>query len=522
MPARRVPLRKTREILRLLWFCGLGARKTARACRVSHSTVLEYCRRAEAAGLDWEQVEPLDETSLERRLFPSPSESSARPLPDWSEVHQELKLAGVTLQLVWEEYKATHAEDGYQYSRFCELYGQWRGRLDLSMRQAHKAGEKLFVDYCGQTVPVIDPSTGESTAAQIFVAVLGASNYTFAEATWSQKLADWIGSHVRAFEFLGGTSELVVPDNLRSGVTTPCRYEPELNRTYEDLASHYETAVIPARVRKPKDKSKVEVGVQVVERWILASLRHRQFFSLSELNEAIRELLDRLNDRPFRQLPGTRRSQFEALDRPLLKPLPATAFEYCDWLRPRVRSDYHVEVDDHFYSVPYQLVGQRLDVRLTARTMECYHAGQRVACHQRSRERGQSTTVIEHMPREHRHYAEWTPQRLVQWSRETGPSTATVVETILTSRSHPHQGFHSCLGLRRLAKGYGVERLEAACDRALAISGLSYRSIRSILKNGLDRQALPSPAQEPPAVSHDNVRGATYYQSSPGPEVTPC
>ena len=521
MPARRVPLRKTREILRLLWFCGLGVRKTSRACCVSHSTVLEYRQRAEAAGLDWEQIKDLDATGLEQRLFPVSGEPSARPLPTWSQVHQELRSPGVTLQLVWEEYKASHPE-GYQYSRFCELYGQWRGKLDLSMRQEHKAGEKLFVDYCGQTVAVVDPSTGESTAAQIFVAVLGASNYTFAEATWSQKLPDWISSHVRAFEFLGGVSELVIPDNLKSAVTSPCRYEPELNATYQDLATHYETAILPARVRKPKDKSKVEVGVQVVERWILASLRHRKFFSLSELNQAIRELLDRLNDRPFRKLEGTRRSQFQALDRPLLKPLPSAAFEYADWYRTRVRSDYHIEVDDHFYSVPYQLVGQELEVRVTAQSVECLHGGQRVACHVRSRARGQSTSLIEHMPREHRHYAQWTPQRLVAWSHETGPSTAQVVETILTSRPHPHQGFHSCLGLHRLGKDYGAERLEAACLRALAIRGLSYRSIRSILQNGLDRQALPSPAKQAPAVSHGNVRGATYYQSSASQEVAPC
>lgn len=522
MPARRVALRKTREILRLLWFSGLGARQTARACGVSHSTVLEYRRRAAKAGLDWAQIESLDETRLEQLLFPSVEVSSPRPLPDWSEVHQELQSPGVTLQLVWDEYKAAHGDQGYQYSRFCELYGQWRGRLDLSMRQTHRAGEKLFVDYCGQTVGVMDPSTGEVTQAQIFVAVLGASNYTFAEATWSQTLPDWIGSHVRTFEFLGGVSQLVIPDNLKSGVTKPCRYEPVLNRTYEDLATHYETAVIPARVRKPQDKSKVEVGVQVVERWILAALRHRQFFSLSELNAAIRELLERLNNRRFRKLPGTRRSQFEALERPQLKPLPSTAFEYCDWSRVRVRSDYHVDVEDHFYSVPYQLVSQQLDVRLTAETIECFHAGQRVACHVRSRDRGQSTTLVEHMPREHRHYAEWTPQRLVQWSRETGPSTATVVERILTSRSHPHQGFHSCLGLHKLAKGYGEERLEAACHRALAICGLSYRSIRSILENGLDRQALPTASPEPPALNHENVRGASYYQSSPGEEVVSC
>ncbi len=434
MPARRLPLRKIREILRLLWFCGLGARQTARSCTVSHATVVEYRRRAEDAGLAWEDVKAMDPVRLERQLFPQAPKSSSRPLPDWGEIYLELKRPAVTLQLLWDEYKAEHPEDGYQYSRFCQLYRQWRRRLDLSMRQVHKAGEKLFVDYCGQTVPVTDPSTGESYPAQIFVAVLGASNYTYAEATRSQQLPDWIGSHQRTWEFLGGVTDLVIIDNLKSGVQKPCRYEPDLNPTYQDLATHYGTAVIPARVRKPKDKAKVEVGVQVVERWILACLRHRRFFSLAELNEAIGELLERLNNRPFKKLPGTRRSQFEALDQPALKPLPTQRFEYAEWRKVRVGPDYHVEVDGHFYSVPYQLARQELEVRVMAQTIECLHRGKRVACHVRSFVKGASTTVPEHRPRAHRHYAEWTPQKLVQWARQTGPATAEVVSEILVSR----------------------------------------------------------------------------------------
>ena len=327
MAARRLAMRKIRETLRLLWHLGLGARETARVCSISHSTVLEYRRRAEEAELSWEEVREMDSGTLECRLFPSETASPSRPVPNWSEVYQELKRPCVTLQLLWEEYKERHPQDGYQYSRYCDLYRSWRGKLDLSMRQDHKAGEKLFVDYCGQTVSVKDPKTGESREAQIFVAVLGASNYSYAEATWTQGMADWIGSHERTFAFLGGVTSLVVPDNLRSGVTKPCRYEPELNRTYEDLASHYGTAVIPARVRKPKDKAKVEVGVLVVERFILARLRNREFFSLGELNAAIRELLDGLNHRPFKKLEGSRQSQFEALDQPALKPLPRQGFE---------------------------------------------------------------------------------------------------------------------------------------------------------------------------------------------------
>ncbi len=522
MPARRLPLRKTREILRLLWHLGLGVRQTARSCQTSHATVLEYRQRAEDAGLAWEDVEAMDAASLEHQLFPVTPKPPTRPLPEWSEIYLELKQPGVTLQLLWDEYKARHPEDGYQYSQFCQLYRQWRGRLDLSMRQVHKAGEKLFVDYCGQTVPVTDPSTGESFPAQIFVAVLGASNYTYAEATRSQQLPDWIGSHERTFEFLGGVSELIIPDNLKSGVDKPCRYEPDLNPTYQDLATHYSTAVIPARVRKPKDKAKVEVGVQVVERWILACLRHRRFFSLSELNESIRELLERLNNRPFKKLPGTRRSQFEALDQPALKALPTQRFEYAEWRKVRVGPDYHVEVDEHHYSVPYQLARQELEVRVMAQTIECLHRGRRVACHVRSFLQGGMTTLPEHRPRAHRHYAEWTPQKLVQWARELGPATAEVVEEILNSRPHPHQGFHSCLGLRKLAKLYGSDRLEAACRRALAIGGLSYKSLRSMLKNGLDRQALPEVTEPVAPLDHDNVRGAAYYRSQHREGAVPC
>ena len=514
MPARRLPLRKTREILRLLWHLGFGVRKTARACQASHATVVEYRTRAEKAGLDWAQVEGMDESSLEQELFPASCCSPQRPLPDWSKLHLELKKPGVTLQLLWDEYKAAHPADGYEYSRFCDLYRIWRRRLDLSMRQQHKAGEKLFVDYCGQTVPIIDASSGEIHEAQVFVAVLGASNYTYAEATRSQALPDWIGSHVRAFEFFDGVSELVIPDNLKSGVSKPCRYEPELNPTYQELATHYSTAVIPARVRKPKDKAKVEVGVQIVERWILACLRHRQFFCLSELNAAIRELLERLNNKPFRKLPGSRRSQFEALDRPALKPLPAVSFEYAEWAKGRVGPDYHLEVDRHYYSIPYQLVGLELDIRFTAQMVECLHRGQRVACHVRSYEMGQCTTLPEHQPAEHRHYAEWTPQKLSKWAHDSGVATGEVVEAILISKPHPHQGFHSCLGLHGLGRRYGADRLEAACHRALAIGGLSYKSIQSILKNGLDRQALPDAASPVQAIEHGNVRGASYYQTA--------
>jgi transposase len=524
MPARRVSMRKIREILRLLMVCGLSQRQVAACCGSSKTAVAECGARARRSGLSWAEVQPLGDEELERRLYPPPGVVPAeqRAAVDWAAVHQELKGKGVTLQLLWEEYREREPQ-GYRYSRYCELYQRWRRQADVTMRQVHRAGEALFVDYCGQTVPVIDAATGVVSEAQVFVAVWGASSHTFAEATWTQGLPDWLGSHVRAFEFSGGLPETVVIDNLRSGVSKACRYEPEINRTYQELAQHYGVAVLPARVRKPRDKAKVEVGVQVVERWILARLRHRQFFSLAELNTAIRELLSRLNERPFRKLPGCRRSQFESLERPALRALPAERFVYAEWKKARVHIDYHVEVESHYYSVPYQLVGQAVEARLTVKTVEIFARGRRVASHLRSFRRGVHTTQDGHMPRGHRDYAAWTPQRLVQWAQSSGPSVAALVEAILATRVHAQLGFRTCLGIMRLGERYGGERLAAACARALAVGALSYRSVRSILETGLDRQAEP-PAGEPPAhlPQHENLRGASYYGGGAGEELPPC
>ena len=505
-------MRKMRDILWMLLGLSLGVRKTARACMTSHSTVLEYRQRAEEAELDWPEIEKLSDGMLERRLFPERAVNS-RPMPDWSRIHQDLKLAGVTLQRLWEEYREA-TPDGYGYSRFCDLYRAWRGKLSLSMRQVHKAGEKTFVDYCGMTVPITDPSTGEEHPAQIFVAVLGASNYTYAEATWSQQISDWTGSHVRAFEYFGGTTEILVPDNLRSGVRKPCRYEPLLTRSYEELARHYGVAIIPARVRKPKDKAKAEAAVQVVERWILACLRKRRFFSLDELNAAIAELLESLNTRPFKKMQGTRRSHFEALDRPALRSLPKTRYEHSDWSRERVGADYHVKVDEHFYSVPYQLAGKQVDVRLKPAIVEILHGNRVAATHPRSRLANYSTSLLEHMPPSHRGYAEQTSEGMLVWARNVGASTVQVVEEILASKSHPQQGLRAASGLKRLARLYGEERLESACVRALEIRGLSYTSLSSILKRGLDRHRPPARPRETLPEKHCNVRGASYYSQA--------
>jgi len=505
-------MRKIKEVLRLKWAQGLSNRQIAKTCGIARPTVGEYLRRATEAGLAWPLPPDLDEAALERQLFPPPPSlpAQARGVPDWALVHQELKRKGVTLFLLWQEYRETHPE-GYQYSWFCDHYRAWQGKLDVVMRQDHRAGEKLFVDYAGQTMPVVDRNTGEIREVQIFVAVLGASSYTYAEATWTQGLADWIGSHRRTFAFLGGVPELVVPDNLRAGVSKAHRYEPDLNPTYQDMASHYGVAVLPARVRRPRDKAKVEAGVLLIERWILAALRRRTFFSLAELNAAIAGLLEKLNARPFKKLPGCRRAHFEALDRPALNPLPAVPYEYAEWKKARVHIDYHVAVEGHYYSVPHALIKRQLDVRITQNTLECFYRGNRVASHRRSQQKGRHTTVPAHMPESHRQAGEWTPQRLSNWAAKTGPATEKLITTVLTSRKHPQQAYRSCLGILRLGKAYGDVRLEAACRRALILGSHSYKSIESILKHRLDDKPLAEQQELALPEDHDNIRGPSYY-----------
>jgi transposase len=514
-------MRKITEVLRLYHEARLSLRQIAASLRLSRDTVSRTLERATMAGVGWPLPEGLDEAALERLLYPPESiyEGKKRPVPDWSEVHRQLKRKGVTLQLVWQEYKSAHP-DGFQYSWYCDLYRAWLKKVDVVMRHHHRAGEKLFVDYAGQTVPITDPVTGELREAQVFVAVLGASNYTYAEATWSQNLRDWIGAHVRALTFFGGVPEIIVPDNLRSGVAKAHRYEPELNPTYADLAAHYSVAVVPARSGKPRDKAKVEVGVQVVERWILARLRGRSFFSLAELNDAIQMLLEELNSKPFQKLPGSRRSTFEEMERKALRPLPLLPYAFAEWKKARVNIDYHVEVDGHYYSVPYNYARAAVDVRLTEMTIECFCRGRRIASHARSVRRGHHTTVKEHMPKAHQQYAEWTPERLVSWAGKTGPATAELVRQILVSRPHVQQGYRSALGILRLGKAYGDERLEAASRRALAIGASSYKSVESILKHGLENRPLQPDTHSTRPIAHDNIRGALYFGPGLGPDTS--
>ena len=514
MSRPRAAMRKIREVLRLVLGEGRSRRQVGAIVRLPYTTVADYVVRAEHAGVGWPLPDDMDDVALEARLFAHPARPvlpALRPLPNWAEVHRELRRKSVTLQLLHLEYKERHP-DGYQYTQFVELYRRWEKRVDVVMRQPHKAGEKCFVDWAGQTLPIVDPNTGEVSQAQLFIAVMGASSFTFADVFPSQELPHWISGHVNAVEYFGACPELWVCDNLKTGVARACRYEPAIQRTYEEMAAHYSGAVLPTRVRKPRDKAKAEAGVLLAERWLLASLRNITFFSLATAKAAVRERLERVNDRPFQKLDGSRRTLFEQLERPLMRPLPAQRYEYADWKTARVNIDYHVEVDRHYYSVPFQLVHESCDVRLTATVVEIFLRGRRVASHVRSHVRGGFTTEPAHMPESHRRYQEWTPGRILNWAAETGPATAQVAQQILRSKPHPEQGFRSCMGIIRLSRRYGSERVEAACRRALAIQAFSYRSVESILKSGLDAQPLPASQPRLPVRRHDNLRGPAYYR----------
>jgi transposase len=514
VPAQRIAMRQIREVLRLNDECALSYSQIARSLGISKGSVANYLRTAQSAGLTHEQAAGLDDAAFLARLYPQRYVYPKFAAPDFALVHRELKRKGVTLTLLWEEYRDSAQGVPYSRSRFYERYQEFVSTLRRSMRQTHTAGEKLFVDYAGQTVPVIDTASGEERRAHVFVAVWGASNYTYAEATWSETKADWIGAHVNALAYAAGAPALLVPDNPKALISEANRYEPEPNRTYQALAEHYGCAVLPARPRKPRDKAKVEAGVQLVERWILARLRHRRFYSLVELNTAIRELLEDLNNRPFQKLEGSRRSWFELLERPAIRPLPPTPFEYAEFKRARVsRLDYHVEFERHYYSVPHALVSEEVELRVTRTTVEVLYHHRRVASHARSARHGNYTTVAEHMPASHRAHHEWTPQRLVHWAGTIGVATQSVVAHVLETKPHPEQGYRACLGMLALARKYGERRLEAACARAVAIGAKSRKSVASILANGLDQQPLRRSLDEDATAlpAHSNVRGPRYY-----------
>ncbi len=512
MPTEKVSMRKIKKVIKLN-YDGVGNREIARRLNISAGSVSNYLTRAKAAGLIWPLGDNWSEDKIYSTLFPIENKKTTHPLPDYAKVHQELKRKGVTLMLLWYEYQEQNP-GGYSYSRYCELYQTFIGKCNPSMRLTHHAGEKLFVDYSGLTVLWIDKATGESHKAQIFVAVLGASNYTFVEATADQCLLSWVQSHVHAFEFFSGVPICLVPDNLRSGVTKAHLYDPDINRTYQEMADHYSVAVVPTRVRTPKDKPKVEVGVQGIQRWILAPLRDVIFFSVQDINDAIKPLLTAYNERAFYELEGSRFSQYLEVDKPALKALPSKPYVYAEWKKARCGGDYHVAINKHYYSIPYQYIRENIDVRITSATIECFHKGNRVALHQRSYKAGH-TTIHEHMPSKHQVYADWTPQRMYAWAKSIGPNTAQLINELTSMHKIPEQSFRSCFGILRMSKTYGSERLENAAIRALSIGAIRYKNIESILKSGLDQQPLSKLASDSmpaePTRLHENIRGSKYF-----------
>ena len=515
MPAERVAMRQAREIIRLKFSAGLPTREIARRLGVAASTVRETLRRFEGGGLGWPLPNGISDGDLEAALYANHGGKRGHRRhaePDWPTVHRELKRKHVTLVIVWDEYIAANA-GGYSYSRFCELYRGFESKLSPTMRQTHAAGERLFVDYAGDGVAVvIDRLTGEICKAQIFVAVLGASSFTFAHASWTQALPDWIAAHVCAFETIGGVPHLLVPDNTKTAVIKACLYDPQINRTYAEMAAYYDTAILPARPRRPRDKAKVEQAVLIVERWLLGRLRHRTFYSLAEVNAAIGELMTHLNEeRPIRRLGVTRRQLLEQIDRPALKSLPSEPYEFSEWRTCRVGIDYHIEVAAHYYSVPHRFARAEVDARLTARTVEIFLKGERIAVHMRMSGNHKHTTVAEHMPSSHRRYAGWTIERIRADAGLIGPATAALCELILEQRPHPEQGFRACLGIVRLAGPHGAKRLEAAAERAIDIGARTYGSVKSILDNHLDRRPAQKRATDATPILHSNIRGPRYY-----------
>jgi transposase len=508
-------MRKIKEILRLRYEQMLGQRQIARSINVSQSTVHEYLTKAEAAGVSWPLSEEWDEARLQAALFPPaqiPAKEATRPMPDFAVLRQQRQQhRDLTLELLWEEYREQNPE-GYSYSRFCKLYRDWKKQQDVVLRQEHRPGEKLFIDWAGATIP-IHRRDGSITDAALFVSALGVSSYTYAEVTWNQAMENWLKVQMNAFEFYGGCPHLLIPDNTKTGVIRACLYDPDLNPTYQAFAEHYRVAVMPARPYKPRDKAKVESAVQVVQRWIVMRLRHRRFLSLSECNEAVHDLLGYLNQRPFRKRrEESRASLFAKTDRPVLQALPSARYDLSEWSFARVNIDYHIAFDANFYSVPYALVGQRLDVRATPATVEIFHNGKRVASHLRSRGSHQSITEAAHRPKSHQAHLEWTPSRIVDWAGKVGPHTAQVVRHILDEKPHPEMGYRACLGLIRLAGKYSPERMEAACQRGLLTGAMQYRHIRSMLEHKLDSRPLPEQEPPRPAPDHENLRGAEYFR----------
>jgi transposase len=518
MPARRtLTMRQLRRILRLQHE-GNSTRDIVRVTGIARTTVQRALERSKSAELVWPLADDISDQVLEERLYGGSGKSVGsgagmrkRAEPDWSDLVRELRRPAVTMVILWEEYRKIWP-DGYAYSRFCELLREYQQRLSPVMRQHHVAGDKLFVDYSGKQQEIYDPLTGEVRMAEIFVAVLGASNYTYAELTWSQTLPDWIGSHVRLFRHIGGVTRLLVPDNLKSGVNKASFYDPEINRSYGRMTEHYGVGVLPARPKKPKDKASVEAGVRFAQGYILGRLRNQTFFSLDEANAAVAVAMTDMNTRPMRKLGVSRADLLESLERPALKPLPEVEYEYAEWKLVRVGIDYHVEIDKFYYSVPHALIRQQVDARVTTGTVELFHKGKRVAAHQR-RYGGarRHATMPDHMPPTHRNYAGWSPERFQRWGAAIGPETEGLIIAIMARRPYPEHGFRTCAGILQLYKPLEKRRAETVSAYALAVGALNSNSVASILSNNLDL-AVPAQEEGDGVDTHANVRGPLYFQ----------
>jgi transposase len=507
-------MEKLREILRLKYDCGFSDRQVSESCGVSRRTVSIYWKQAQVSGLTWLEAKNMNDIDLEKAVWgrDRPNKQVPDNMPDFNYLYKEMKRPHVTLQLLWQEYKEENPE-GCQYSWFVEKYRLWKKTLNISMRQEHRAGEKMFIDFCDGLF-ITNQKTGEKTPTELFVSVWGASCYTYAEACSTQKKESWLMAHVRSFEYSGCVPHLIVPDNLKSGVSRPCRYEPDINRTYMYMAQHYGTTILPTRPSRPKDKAKVENAVLVAQRWILACLRNRTFYSLAELNEFIKPLLEKMNNKTMQKLQRTRKELFETLDKPAALPLPERRYEYADWKKARVNIDYHVEVLCHYYSVPYQLIHKEMDVRITDQTIEVFYKNKRLTSHVRSNVKCAHTTKPEHMPEAHRKHLEWTPERIIDWASKTGECTKEVVKTILESKKHPEQTYRSCLGIFRLQRYYPTERIENAARRALKFRTCTYQNMKAILTNGMDKQPDMFPWPDNISPMHENIRGHQYYQEN--------
>jgi transposase len=510
-----ISMLKVREILRLRYENKLTVRQIGQSCNVGRQTVSNYLVLAKRSGINWAEDKGLSDSELEEKLYRSKRaelpKTENRPLPDFEYLHRERKKRGVTLLLLWAEYTQENP-DGYRYEMFCLLYKKWKKTLNICMRQEHKAGEKLFVDYC-DGLGIVNRDTGEIKETELFIAAWGASSYTYAEASMSQNKQDWLMSHVRAFEYFERAPQIVVPDNLKAGVIKACRYEPEINRSYLELAQHYGCAVIPARPYKAKDKAKAEAAVLLAQRWILACLRNRIFYSLKEMNEAIRELLEKLNSKKMQKLKISRKEQYENLDKPAAALLPEKRYEYADWKSCRVNIDYHVEIESHYYSVPYQLKQEQVFGRLTEGAVEIYYKNKRITSHVRSYVKWVPTTKKEHMPPEHQKYLDQTPSKMLKQAEKIGPNTVEVIKNIFESRKYIQQSYRSCLGIMRLKEYYGAERLENACKRAVVFRAYSYKNLKAILVGGLDKQAdIFGQKTDISMPAHENIRGEEYYK----------